>query len=151
MLKPKFSKDIRKLNRHDISKVIQFCSGHPHLRKHNHNMNKNLPMTCRLCNQGEETPHHLLTDCEPIWAKRQEIFGQAFIDKKRPLAGMDMDQLAKFLRWEKINNLFKTETQEEDIEEQQDESIDLSLQLSDIEESLSSCSDEDSNQYITQE
>ena len=64
---------------------------------------------------------------------------------------MDMDQLAKFLRWEKINNLFKTETQEEDIEEQQDELIDLSLQLSDIEESLSSCSDEDSNQYITQE
>ena len=139
------------MNRYDISNIVQFCTGHAHLRKHNNKINKNLDKTCRLCNQADETPLHLLTDCKPKWAKRQEIFGQAFINKKQPLAGMDMDQLAKFLRWEKINNLFKTETQEEDIEEQQDESIDLSLQLSDIEESLSSCSDEDSNQYITQE
>ena len=148
MLKPKHSKEIRKLSRHDISKVVQFCTGHAHLRKHNQKMNSNLPKTCRLCNQGEETPLHLLTNCEPIWETRRNIFGQPFLDKTRPLAGMDISQLVKFLNWDKISNLFETETQELPHQQEEDSHND-GLQLSEIDETLSSCSDnymEDSSQ-----
>ena len=72
--------------------------------------------------------------------KRRDIFGQPFLDKSRPLIYITIQQLMEFLNWNKISDLSETET----TKDTQDLSIrhkENSLQLSDINETLDSCSD----------
>ena len=107
MPRPNFpkSKEIIQQDRQKISLLTQFITGHAHLNRHNWIINGENAKSCRLCENGEESPIHLLADCEPLWRQRQEIFGSAFLDPNRPI--WEVKQLVKFLEIDKVKRLFQ--------------------------------------------
>ena len=98
------SKEIIQQDRHTISLLTQFITGHAHLNRHNWIIDKENAKLCRLCENGEESPIHILTDCEPLWRQRQEIFGRSFLDPNRPI--WEVKQLIEFLKIDKVKRLF---------------------------------------------
>ncbi len=77
---PKKSKSyfLIKQGKTTLFRLIQFITGHTFMRRHNYLVqgNGDEPQPpCRLCLQGEETPHHLLHYCDAIARTRMMIFG----------------------------------------------------------------------------
>ena len=60
---PKFSKSLWKLDRHTLSKLVQFVTGHNYLSYHLKNISKVSNNACRKCNEAVESSWHLLTEC----------------------------------------------------------------------------------------
>ena len=112
MPRPNFpkSKEIVQQDRQMISLLTQFITGHAHLNRHNWIISKDNTKLCRLCNNCEESPIHILTDCEPLWRQRQEIFGSTFLDPNRPI--WEVKQLIQFLKLEKVKTLFEENGQD---------------------------------------
>jgi len=59
----KKSKQIMTKSRSDVGLIIRWITGHCYLARHQSLIFPNLNPTCNLCEQGEETPWHLLTEC----------------------------------------------------------------------------------------
>ena len=83
---PRIWKDIKDHGRDTISRVIRFVSGHGYMNRHNtvikYNITKEEADTheeaqCRLCEEHEETPIHLITECEALIHERKELFSES--------------------------------------------------------------------------
>ena len=95
------SKELLKLSRNTLGKVIRFLTGHAFLRRQNmivfHGINPPIgDVTCRACEVigEEETPHHIITYCEAFSSWRLSILGQFELDEFPP---WEPKTLAKFL------------------------------------------------------
>ena len=105
---PKKSKQIIKLNRYDLTKMVQWITGFNRLKRHNYlvtNMDNTEVKTCRLCELDDETSSHLTTDCEVLWQERIKSFQSAFLDKNRPR--WTVQQLKQFISSDYIDNILK--------------------------------------------
>ena len=71
------SYDLVRNDRETIGKCMQFITGHAHMNRHQNLMDSDAALrtdeeveitspTCRLCHKGEETPYHLVLECEEM-------------------------------------------------------------------------------------
>ena len=102
----KYSKEV-------VSQVARFLTGHAFLRRQNKIVltGMNPPPgdnSCRLCEDSfyEETPHHILTECDRLCSWRAETLGQCILEE---FAGWHPRPLIKFL---KLKMLISLETEE---------------------------------------
>ena len=69
--------NLMRVDRRTLGTVIQFVTGHAFLKRHEDVVNANSDehdTSCRLCNQGEETPFHLVMECEELFPARRKLF-----------------------------------------------------------------------------
>ena len=77
----KRAQEIYKLNRHEISLIIRFTTGHNFLRYQRKVINPTLDGTCRLCEMGDiEDAAHVIIECPRVAERRYEIFGHHTLD-----------------------------------------------------------------------
>ena len=71
----KVGKYLKNISRLDLSKLVQFITGHCNLMRHKSLMSNTEP-TCRLCKEKDkkETPWHLATECPSLITYRTNIF-----------------------------------------------------------------------------
>ena len=66
------------LNRTEIGRMVQFITGHNHLRYHQFLTKLHSTSSCRCCGEDRETAWHLFADC-PALARDRMFF---FLDKQ---------------------------------------------------------------------
>ena len=73
----KMSKYLRNLSRENTSLLVQIITGHCNMLYHSrHYKSSDEENTmCRLCEEDEEKPWHILTDCPVLMQRRTNIFG----------------------------------------------------------------------------
>ena len=68
---------LKKISRCDLSKLVQFITGHANLMRHKSLQDNQIEPLCRLCKEEEETPWHLATDCPTlIWHRKNIFYGE---------------------------------------------------------------------------
>ena len=72
---PKFSKEILSKSRQEVGLLIRWITGHCFLARHQ-SLIHGIDPTCNLCQDGEETPWHLLRDCPATFHIRQNVLPQ---------------------------------------------------------------------------
>ena len=69
----KVEKYLNTISRPDLSKLVQFITGHCNLMRHK-SLQGNMKPHCRLCKKEEETPWHLATKCPSLIMRRRNTF-----------------------------------------------------------------------------
>ena len=71
----KKSQELLKRNRNELSRLVQFFTGHNMLKRHR-NLQERIddPYSCRLCCEEEETSFHVIAECPGTHKVREEIF-----------------------------------------------------------------------------
>ena len=71
-----------------MGRVVRFLTGHAFLRRHNAIVFHGIEpppgdVSCRVCQDpiSDETPHHLITECERLCLWRIECFGDYLLDE----------------------------------------------------------------------
>ena len=89
-----------------VGQLIRFLTGHAFLKRHNAVVFHGISpppgdVTCRLCKDpfSEETPHHIVTECEYTCAWRYETMGALLLDE---YPQWNINYLIKFLRNKEI-------------------------------------------------
>ena len=72
----KMTNNITDMDKHSIRILTQMITGHAKLNRHKHLMGLEDSPTCPKCGVGEETPHHMLTECPAYGKLRLEIFNK---------------------------------------------------------------------------
>ena len=104
-----------------LSQVIQFITGHAHMRRHNNVISRSStdqdetnPM-CRLCGQGEESPIHLVTECGELHFLSVKLFGLGnhFPQQRRSDGFLwTASHLLRFIASSQVQSLFPSEEEE---------------------------------------
>ena len=96
------SSKFMELSRDVLGKVVRFLTGHAFLRRHNAVVDQGVcpphgDVSCRVCKDPimEETPHHLITECEPLSTWRLDTMHFIFLDPEVPV--WEPQGLIKFL------------------------------------------------------
>ena len=123
--RPKFSDDLMKLPKILLGQMIQIITGHTYLQRHQAIIDESERQriiaannydnadddgyaiidapdpSCTRCKVGEETPLHLLSDCESLATLRHSIFGDTEIVKKGAVpdfSHLPLHQVISFFR-----------------------------------------------------
>ena len=72
------TKGILNLNKTTINRLIQTITGHCVLNRHLSLLQIKDDPKCRLCNEADETPEHLVNECPATWQERSEAFETQF-------------------------------------------------------------------------
>ena len=67
--------NLERMKRADARKYLEYITGHCHFRKHRKTMGGDNPSQCRFCDIEEETPYHLITQCDRTAINRLQILG----------------------------------------------------------------------------
>ncbi|XP_059091458.1 uncharacterized protein LOC131886993 [Tigriopus californicus] len=90
--------------RTELGKCIQFITGHCNLQRHRHILNDISDPSCRLCNENDETPWHLLAECRGLIARRWTSFQHPTLPQ---MPKWSLKQLLGFLKesiiWELLD------------------------------------------------
>jgi ribonuclease HI len=70
--------DLTNLKRNDLRLLTGVLTGHCPLRKHLNNIGILSNPNCRFCDITDETPIHILNECDKLATKRIKYFGEAF-------------------------------------------------------------------------
>ena len=85
---PQIWRDLKTHGSETICRVIKFLSGHGHMNRHRTVVKYSITKAeadtheeaqCRLCQEHEETPIHLITECEALADERLNIFSHTEI------------------------------------------------------------------------
>ena len=72
---PKKSLLLLKMDRNNLSRVVQFLTGHNKLKRHKNIQDGVLdPYSCRLCLEDEESSFHVTAECPAMQSHRSEVF-----------------------------------------------------------------------------
>ena len=84
-------------SREVVGRLVRFLTGHAFLKR----QNAVVDITCRLCEDplADETPHHIIIDCEALCFWRVQIFGSYILDE---YPEWDMKSLLRYLSLMKI-------------------------------------------------
>jgi hypothetical protein len=74
------TKDLLKLNRDQLRRVVGLLTGHCHLKGHLFKLGLTVDPTCERCLQEDESATHILCDCEAIAYLRFRHLGQFFME-----------------------------------------------------------------------
>ena len=73
-------RDLQKLNKKQVSLVIQFVTGHAFLRRHQAIVTGDTSQVeCQLCKKEPETPEHLVAMCPKLCDQRVKVFKALYI------------------------------------------------------------------------
>ena len=72
---PRMEKYIGHVNRLEMGRLVQLITGHCNMNKHFNLKNRSHSPLCRLCQEEEETPWHVITECPSLINLRLNIFG----------------------------------------------------------------------------
>ena len=70
----KTEKVLKEINRFDLGRLVQFITGHCNLNRHQSLQNREVNPRCRLCDDSDETPWHLVTGCPSLIWHRADFF-----------------------------------------------------------------------------
>jgi ribonuclease HI/retron-type reverse transcriptase len=118
--------NLLRTDRHTLGKTIQFITGHSFLKRHEGLMAQardptlTPDITCRLCKKGEETPFHLVMECEELFVERRRLFRQQPDNPTDPdcTVRWSARALIRFVSLDVINQMLNSE--EEDIFPEED-------------------------------
>ncbi len=102
---PTIHREMLKLDRAQAGMVIRAISGHSMIKEHlkrTGNLDENVTMDCRLCNQEQETNEHLLT-CPDLRMERVLAFGTS--DKEQIQKHWKLANIAEFCKNEKVKSI----------------------------------------------
>ena len=90
------------------SLLVQFETGHNFMRRHQHvidsaNGIQGTSATCRLCDTGEETSCHIISQCTELCDIRMKYFNRKYLNP--PYLNLDKSALLGFLREVPIEEL----------------------------------------------
>jgi hypothetical protein len=113
--------NLLRTDRHTLGKAIQFITGHSFLKRHvgllaqAKDPTLTPDITCRLCKKGEETPFHLVMECEELFVERRRLFRQQPDNPTDPdcTVRWRASALIRFVNLDVINQMLNSE--EEDI------------------------------------
>ena len=91
------------LDRKQLGRFLRLVTGHNSLQVHCHRINRDEPVTCRLCGEEQETFPHLLNTCSSLVDVRLEIFGD---QSWSPPEGWSLEKLLEFSYHDLIKPLF---------------------------------------------
>ena len=98
--------NLLKNTRELLGRLVRFLTGHAFLRRQNAVVFHGISpppgdISCRLCEdtEMEETPHHLITQCEKLCQWRADILGNYILDD---FPSWDPHNLAKFISHKEI-------------------------------------------------
>ena len=116
---------LMRANRESLGIMIQFITGHTFLRRHQGLIDKSadpdasIDKSCRLCKNGEETPFHLVMECEELTHHRSRLFRH---QKDRPTdpdctIQWSVRSLASFISSDDIGLLLKSDEEDEQLQD----------------------------------
>ena len=92
------------MNRDNLSRLVQFLTGHNNLKRHRNIQNGvNDPESCRLCQEDEESSYHVIAECPAMQYFRRKIFQTPTL-LPDPLVWSVM-QVTRFLRESPIGDM----------------------------------------------
>ena len=75
----KKTSNLLKLNRNNLSRLVQFLTGHNKLKRHKNIQNGIIdPYSCRLCCEEEESSFHVIAECPAMETYRSGAFKLPF-------------------------------------------------------------------------
>ena len=95
----KVHQDLGKFRRAEARKYLEYITGHCHFRKHRKTMGGDNSPICRFCDLEDETPFHLLTQCESTLIHRQRVLGCCDTLTEVPSSRL-LNLLGKPSRWD---------------------------------------------------
>ncbi len=110
--KPNLKKSTKllRLTRNNLSKLVQFLTGHNKLKRHKNLQNGvNDPHPCRLCLEEEESSFHVIAECPATQSVRTRVFELLTpIDLPIP-PDWDLDQVIRFIRQSPVGDMLDQE------------------------------------------
>ena len=92
------------MKRDNLSRLVQFLTGHNKLKRHKNIQNGvDDPHSCRLCLEDEESSFHVIAECPATYSYRWEIFQCPTILSDPP--DWTVDQVERFLKQSPIGNM----------------------------------------------
>ena len=100
----KKSLQILDMNRGNLSRLVQFLTGHNNLKRHRNIQNGvNDPESCRLCQEDEESSYHVIAECPAMQYFRRKIFQTPTLLSDTPV--WSVMQVIRFLRESPIGDM----------------------------------------------
>ena len=93
------AKEICRLSRFNLGRLIRLVSGHNGFNAHRHNVDNDIDDTCRLCRLGSESFLHFITVCPSLSLDRVRIFQKSFLAPTT----WDVDEILEFSRLPQIS------------------------------------------------
>jgi hypothetical protein len=92
----KRASEILNMSRTNIRLITELLTGHCHLKKHLHRIGLSASNTFRFCEDEEETPVHILCECDEIARLRLLYLGHAF-PKPGDVMANPLRQMVRFI------------------------------------------------------
>ena len=100
----KKSQQLLNMKRTNLSRLVQFFTGHNNLKRHRNIQNGvNDPESCRLCQEDEESSYHVIAECPAMQYFRSKIFQTPTLLPDPPV--WSVKQVSRFLRESPIGNM----------------------------------------------
>jgi hypothetical protein len=91
------------MKRNNLSRLVQFLTGHNKLKRHKNIQNKvDDPHSCRLCSEEEESSFHVIAECSATQFFRFEAFQCPTILPNPP--DWTVNQVIRFLKESPVGN-----------------------------------------------
>lgn len=71
----RFARELLLLSRNKLRILVRALTGHCGLNKHMYNLKISSTRECRFCKEADETPLHLICECEALMRKRSSYLG----------------------------------------------------------------------------
>ena len=94
------------MQRNNLSRLVQFLTGHNKLKRHKNLQNGvSDPHSCRLCFEEEESSFHVIAECRKTQSYRSEIFKLPAFANLPNSPDWTVSQVNKFLNESQIGNM----------------------------------------------
>ena len=105
---PKKSHLLLKMDRNNLSKIVQFLTGHNKLKRHKNIQEGVLdPHSCRLCLEEEESSFLVIAECPAMQIHRSEVFKLPIpINLPNP-PDWTLSQVEKFLKISPVGEMLE--------------------------------------------
>ena len=124
--------NLMRVDRDTLGRAIQFITGHAFLRRHDSLVaNATNPSTppdasCRLCKKGEETPFHLIMECEELFEFTKRLFKNQTDDPIDPQCTVrwSASALTRFINLDVVKDLMTTSEDDDTLSHHSEQDLD---------------------------
>ena len=106
----KKSSQLLKMKRNDLSRLVQFLTGHNKLKRHKNIQNNVTDMySCRLCKEEEESSFHVIAECPAMEIYRMGAFQLPTPSTLPNPPDWEVRQIEIFLKESPVGNMLDQE------------------------------------------